>query len=47
MNRAVLTEEQWVTIWAVLAAHPPSIPQEVYVGHPEACRRFLNAVLLR
>lgn len=40
MNRTVLTDEQWVTMWAFLAAHP-----RVYVGQPEACRRFLNAVL--
>ena len=40
MHRAVLTDEQWNTIWAFLAAHP-----RVYVGQPEACRRFLNAVL--
>lgn len=40
MNRTVLTDEQWVTIWAFLATHP-----RVYVGQPEACRRFLNAVL--
>jgi len=40
MNRVVLTDEQWVTIWTFLAAHP-----RVYVGRPEACRRFLNAVL--
>ena len=40
MNRVVLTDEQWVTISAFLAAHP-----RVYVGRPEACWRFLNAVL--
>ena len=40
MNRVVLTDEQWVTIWTFLIAHP-----RVYVGRPEACRRFLNAVL--
>jgi transposase len=40
MDRTVLTDEQWATIWAFLAAHP-----RVYVGRPEACRRFLNAVL--
>ena len=40
MNRVVLTDAQWVTIWALLVAHP-----RVYVGRPDACRRFLNAVL--
>ena len=40
MNRVVLTDEQWVTIWTFLVAHPRG-----YVGRPEACRRFLNAVL--
>ena len=40
MNRVVLTDEQWVTIGAFLTAHP-----RVYVGPPELCRRFLNAVL--
>jgi transposase len=40
MNRVVLTDEQGVTIWTLLVAHP-----RVYVGQPEACRRFLNAVL--
>src|SRR5512143_179035 len=40
MNRVVLTDEQWVTIWTFLVAHP-----RVYMGRPEACRRFLNAVL--
>jgi transposase len=40
MNRAVLTDEQWATLWACLARHP-----RVYVGRPEACRRFLDAVL--
>jgi transposase len=42
MNRTVLTDEQWVTISAFLAAHP-----RVYVGQSDACRRFLNAVLWR
>lgn len=40
MNRTVLTEEQWQTIWTFLASHP-----RVYVGPPDACWRFLNAVL--
>lgn len=40
MNRVVLTDEQWVTIWAFLVA-----PPRVYVGRPDPCRRFLNAVL--
>src|SRR5512144_3358612 len=40
MTRGVLTDEQWVTIWTFLVAHP-----RVYVGRPEACRLFLNAVL--
>ena len=40
MNRVVLTDEQWVTIWTFLLAHP-----RVYVGRPEVCRQFLNAVL--
>jgi acetolactate synthase small subunit len=40
MNRVVLTDAQGVTIWTLLVAHP-----RVYVGRPEACRRFLNAVL--
>ncbi len=40
MNRVVLTDEQWMAIWSFLVAHP-----RVYVGRPEACRRFLNAVL--
>jgi transposase len=40
MNRTVLTDEQWQTMWAFLVAHP-----RVYVGPPDACRRFLNAVL--
>ena len=40
MNRVVLTDEQWVTIWALLVA-----PLRVDVGRPEAGRRFLNAVL--
>ena len=40
MNRAVLTDEQWQTIWTFLVAHP-----RVYVGATDTCRRFLNAVL--
>jgi transposase len=36
----MLTEAQWATIGAFLAVHP-----RVYVGQPEECRRFLNAVL--
>src|SRR5512144_2797366 len=40
MTRGVLTDEQWVTIWTFLVAHP-----RVYVGSPDTCRRFLNAVL--
>src|SRR5512139_1856202 len=40
MNRVVLTDAQWVTIWTFLIAH-----RRVYVGRPEACRRFLHAVL--
>ena len=40
MNRVALTDEQWGTLWTFLVAHP-----RVYVGRPEACRRFLNAVL--
>jgi transposase len=40
MNRTVLTDEPWVTIWAFWAAHA-----RVYGGQPEACRRCLNAVL--
>ena len=40
MDRTKLTEAQWATIWAFLVAHP-----RVYVGRPETCRRFLEAVL--
>ena len=40
MDRTTLTDEQWATIRAFLAAHP-----RVYVGRPADCRRFLNAVL--
>jgi transposase len=40
MDRVTLTDEQWATIWAFLVAHP-----RVYVGQPEDCRRFLNAVV--
>ena len=40
MTRVVLTDEQWMPIWTFLVAHP-----RVYVGRPERCRRFLNAVL--
>ena len=40
MNRTVLTDEQWQMIWTFLKSHP-----RVYVGPPDACRRFLNAVL--
>ena len=40
MDRTKLTEAQWDTIWAFLVTHP-----RVYVGRPESCRRFLEAVL--
>lgn len=40
MNRTVLTDEQWQTIWTFLISHP-----RLYVGPPDTCRRFLNAVL--
>ena len=39
-TRVGLTDEQWVTSCTFLVAHP-----RVYVGRPEGCRRFLNAVL--
>ena len=40
MNRVVLTDGQWVTVLAFLKAHP-----RVYVGDPQVCRRFVEAVL--
>jgi len=40
VDRTKLTDEQWAVIWAFLSTHP-----RVYVGRPETCRRFLEAVL--
>lgn len=40
MNRYYLSDEQWDLCHAFLKAHP-----RVYVGNPERCRLFLNAVL--
>jgi transposase len=40
MNRAALTDEQWGKILHFLTGH-----RKVYVGRPEMCRRFMDAVL--
>ncbi|WP_026220901.1 IS5 family transposase [Thiofilum flexile] len=40
MSRYVLTDEQWEVLHQVLQDHP-----RVYVGRPDHCRLFLNAVL--
>ena len=40
MNRYFLTDEQWSIIYPLLQQHLRG-----YVGNPESCRVFLNAVL--
>ncbi len=40
MHRYYLTDDQWEWGHQLLLSHP-----RVYVGHPERCRQFINAVL--
>ncbi len=40
MNRYYLTDDQWEWVHQFLLSHP-----RVYVGNPERCRQFINAVL--
>lgn len=40
MNRYSLTDDQWDVVHAFLRNHP-----NVYVGAPEQCRLFINAIL--